>query len=317
MATRRRILLAGGVYHVYNRGVLKEAIFHDHGDREHMLWLLEECSVRYGIEVRSYCLMTNHVHLHVRTPGANLSEAMHWLFTAFSCRFNVKCERTGHVFETRFKSPLIQPGRTELKLSRYIHRNPIEAGMVRHPAEYPWSSMRQFLRPAACPAWLHAAAVLDLIPAREADASRRYLEYVSADGPEDASADRIFARGTAIGSLGFLHRLAGEHGLRLANPVPPQEVVDAVARIAGLPQTAAIPLRHRHERENCASAFLLRFLSALTNAEIGAAMGGRCRVSVQHDLCRAKELLATDPEFSEFIRACLAASDAEDRLWTA
>jgi len=316
MVTRMRIRKAGGVYHVYNRGVLKEPVFYDQADREHVILLLGECAERYGVEFRSYCLMTNHIHLHMRTPTANIAEAMHWLFTRFSCRFNAKYDRKGHVFETRYKSVLVEPGRTEVELSRYIHRNPVKAGMVKCAADYAWSSMRRYLVPAERPDWLDVDAVLDSIPSPGTDVLDTYRRFVASPRKRDAFADAMFTNGTAVGSLGFIERTAKEHGLLLANALSTEEVLEAVQQVVGLPGFGAGQSRDPGNVALCASVYLLKTYATLSWKEAGRALGGRSGRTIQRTMERAKELMVTDRCFSEIVHSCLAVIGSAGRLWT-
>ncbi len=306
MVTRRRIRKAGGVYHVYNRGVLRKAIFHDDRDREHFLLLLEECAERYRVEFRSYCLMTNHIHLHFCTPAANISEAMHWLFTCFSCRFNAKYQRTGHVLETRFKSPLVQAGLTEVRLSRYIHRNPVEAGMVNQAAEYPWSSMQYYLRPGERPEWLHVNAILESIPS--------YLRFVTNSDPMDEQAHEIFAAESAVGSPDFLFRVAAEHGLQSRDILSTMEVLTAVSRTFGCSEQDLVAPKRCKGPARMVAAFLLATLTTLTSPEIGNTLGGRSTRSIHQYVSSTKRLMATDTEFRRCVERCSELGDIKTHL---
>lgn len=316
MVTRLRIRKAGGIYHVFNRGVLKKPIFHDRDDREYMLILLEECTTRYGVEFRSYCLMTNHIHFHLCTPDANIAEAMHWLFTCFACRFNAKYERIGHVFEARYKSPLVQPGWPELLLSRYVHRNPAVAGMVKCAADYPWSSMRGYVNPSERPDWLRVEAVLDSIPSPETDVLRTYLSFVDSDRKRDALADVIFTSGSAVGSLEFIGQIADQHGLRLSDTLRTEQVLSAVAQVHGPTDSDAGPVPASEGTALTATVYLLMTFAGLTREKAGQVLGGRSGRTIQRHLATAKGLMAADRNFSEFVSSCLVACGSADRLWT-
>jgi putative transposase len=315
MVSKPRIMKAGGIYHVYNRGVLRQAVFHDVPDREYFLALLEEVSGRCSIEIRSYCLMTNHIHLHFLTPRANIAEAMHWLFTRFSCYFNVKYSRTGHVFETRYKSPLVEPGRTEVELSRYNHRNPVVARMVDHAAEYPWSSMRFYLNPGDCPDWLHPGPVLARLSAPGVDVIPTYLGFVNRSQRRDAFADRIFARATAVGTRRFLLRVATEHGLRPIVARSTEEVLDGVAECFDSLSPGSSAPASREPLSLYAAAYVLKSQLTLTSGEIGKALGGQSGRTVDRYVLRARNLMATDTGFRKQIEACLWCED-DDTLRT-
>lgn len=140
-----RILFENAHYHVTDRGNAKLPIFADFDDRLQYLSLLDKIKTEFGVLVPAYALMTNHIHLYMVTPKANLSEAMFALNNSYSHYFNKKYNRTGHLFEGRFKYKLIQCDPYSLALARYIHLNPVKAGLAKTAEEYPWSSAAQYL----------------------------------------------------------------------------------------------------------------------------------------------------------------------------
>ena len=95
---------------------------------------------RYGWIYYAYCLMSNHYHLLIETPGANLSRGMQLLNGIYTQRFNHKLKRVGHFFQGRFKSILVEKESHLLELARYVVLNPVRAKIVRHPRQYRWSS---------------------------------------------------------------------------------------------------------------------------------------------------------------------------------
>ena len=104
------------------------------------LTLLGETAERFDFEVYAYVLMTNHYHILLKTNGSNRSKSMQWFGATYTRRYNVCHKRTGHLFQGRFKSFLIQDDSYLLRLSCCIHRNPLRAGMVKRLSGYKWSS---------------------------------------------------------------------------------------------------------------------------------------------------------------------------------
>lgn len=201
---RRRIRLENGIYHVYTRGVVRQPIFLTDDDRWYYLELLEKSVDRYGIRIGCQTMMDNHVHLAIRTPKPNISEAMQMLFSAYARYFNRTYERRGHVMEDRFFSPLVEPGYPLFKLSAYIHRNPVAARMVPRAEDYPWSSYRAFVGLDECPPWLHPEEILSFLPGGEEERQREYRDLVTGwkDGDPDQAA-RTYERRRAIGGEEF------------------------------------------------------------------------------------------------------------------
>ena len=141
MGRRHRIESSDGLYHVINRGNYRNAIFDTQGARDAFESVLWEACERSGWELLAYVVMTNHYHLCLATPKGNLSSGMQWLQGTFSRRFNGFRREQGHLFQGRFKSLIVEPGQHLTDLIRYIHLNPIQAGLCRKeaPGQYRWS----------------------------------------------------------------------------------------------------------------------------------------------------------------------------------
>ena len=140
-----RIQYPGAFYHVFSRGNERKDIFFTDDDRELFLAALDECSRRFGVMLHSYCLMDNHIHLLLETKNSNLSNFMKYLLGVYTLRFNRLHKRVGHLFQGRYKAYLVEKDAYLLELSRYIHLNPVKAGISQLPESYPWSSMKYFL----------------------------------------------------------------------------------------------------------------------------------------------------------------------------
>ncbi len=140
-----RISYPGAIYHIRNRGNDRGEIFLDDFDRRHYLDLLCGAIATFRLKIYAYVLMSNHIHLFFRTLLPNISATMNRLNLDYSLYFNRRHGRTGHLFESRFKSKLVQEDRYFLALLRYIHLNPVKAGIVSSPEQYKWSSHRVYL----------------------------------------------------------------------------------------------------------------------------------------------------------------------------
>jgi REP element-mobilizing transposase RayT len=130
----------GGIYHVIARGNNKEYIFKEDIDKGYFIKLLKEHCDVMGYQIFAYVLMDNHYHLAIQPMDKRLQEIMHQINNKYSKYFNYKYKRVGHVFQGRYKSTLVQDERYLLKLVRYIHQNPVRAGMVTSVEKYKWSS---------------------------------------------------------------------------------------------------------------------------------------------------------------------------------
>lgn len=137
MARPLRIMYAGAFYHVTARGNERKKIFLSHIDYEKFLSYLTDAIHKYGVALHAFVLMANHYHLIVETPKANLSAFMHVLNSAYTTYFNLKRRRSGHLFQGRYKALLVDKDHYLLELSRYIHLNPVRAGITEKPEDYP------------------------------------------------------------------------------------------------------------------------------------------------------------------------------------
>jgi putative transposase len=136
-----RSVADGLVYHALNRGNNRGAVFEDDDDRWAFLQALAKTQRRYPFELFGYCLMTNHFHLLLRpSAGQSISRIMQSLTVAHTRRYHQRHGSVGHVWQGRFKSPLIQADEHLLTVLRYIEANPLRAGMVKELETYRWSS---------------------------------------------------------------------------------------------------------------------------------------------------------------------------------
>ena len=205
MARPLRIERAGEWYHVTARGNERREIYRDERDRRHFVELVEEMVGRFRLRVHAYVLMNNHYHQMVELGEANLSRAFQWLNVSYSVWFNRRHERSGHLFQGRFKSVVICRDSWGLELSRYLHLNPVRVqalglgkvnrgrsrqGVNDAPTSeivgqrkellrgYRWSSYRAYVGLEREPNWLECGPVLELGGEPGKERRRRYREYV-------------------------------------------------------------------------------------------------------------------------------------------
>jgi putative transposase len=162
MARSLRIDFPETFYHVLSRGNERREIFCGDDDYKRFLHLIGRMVERFGLEVHAYVLMNNHYHLLVKTKKANLSRAVQWLGVSYSVWFNRRYQRSGHLFQGRFKSFLIQNETYFAAMCMYIHGNPLRAGVAEELADYPWSSYHAYCGKASPSNWLNMESVLAL-----------------------------------------------------------------------------------------------------------------------------------------------------------
>jgi REP element-mobilizing transposase RayT len=140
MARAPRIEYEGALYHVINRGIEKRSIFASPSDRGRLLRLLAKLKERYKTSILAYCIMPNHFHLLIRTALPNLHSFMKDLDGEYSRIFNLMHGRIGPLFQGRYRALLVEDSSYALEVARYIHMNPVKAGLAVNPGEYRWSS---------------------------------------------------------------------------------------------------------------------------------------------------------------------------------
>jgi len=208
MARPLRIEFAGAFYHITARGNERKDIFKSNRDRSQFLSYLESATERYDAVIHTYCLMTNHYHLLLETPSGNLSQIMRHINGAYTTYFNTKRKRFGHLFQGRYKGILVEADEYAKELSRYIHLNPIRAGIARSPGEYRWSSYRSYIGKEKPADWLARARVLGYFGKKDLEAQRGYRDFVEEALKRDYPDPLREVIGAAIlGSVGFVERI--------------------------------------------------------------------------------------------------------------
>jgi putative transposase len=174
MGRKPRIYFPGACYHVINRGNQCRRLYYTDRDYQTMLSALEAASERYQLRIHSYCLMPNHFHLVAEVADFALGQALRSIETRYASYFNQRHRKTGHVFQGRYRAILIDKPSYLLELTRYIHLNPVRAGLVSKPEEWLWSSHRTYVGWAG-EQWLYRRDILSLFGK---DGTRQLVEYL-------------------------------------------------------------------------------------------------------------------------------------------
>lgn len=173
-----RIEYEDAYYHVMNRGRGRQRIFHGNDYYNAFLQTLEEAHQRYRIQILCYCLMGNHYHLLLKTPEANLGRAMRHINGLYTQRYNRLRKIDGPLFRGRYKAILVEEDSYQLQLSCYIHRNPIEAGVVSRLQDYAWSSYPYYVSKLPAPEWLYRDEIYQQLSvnSRQREKYRAFVE---------------------------------------------------------------------------------------------------------------------------------------------
>lgn len=147
MSRQARKLSSTGFYHVVFRGINHQHIFEESSDYEYFLQILRQLKLDMAFELHAYCLMSNHVHLLLREKQlGDISRIMKRLLTKYVMYFNRRYERSGALVASRYKSTPVEVDEYFIPLQRYIHQNPLKAGLVSKPEDYAFSSYYDFIR---------------------------------------------------------------------------------------------------------------------------------------------------------------------------
>lgn len=195
-----RIQYPNAFYHVMNRGRGRQTIFHNDEYYQAFLHTLAESHSRFDAIIHSYCLMSNHYHLLIETPRANLDRIMRHINGVYTQRFNRLKRTDGPLFRGRYKAILVEDEAYLLQLGRYIHRNPVEVkGKDQsYLATYPWSSYLAYINKAKPESWLEREKTYQMLGMRKRYAG--YKAYVEAGVDDEIEA--FYSKGNIASILG-------------------------------------------------------------------------------------------------------------------
>jgi REP element-mobilizing transposase RayT len=168
-----------------NRGRRREKTFRDSKDYEAFVKVLQETAEGWNLKISAYCLMSNHYHLLVQTPDGNISRCMRHINGVYTQRFNRRHKKDGQLFRGRYKAVLVESDRHLLEVLRYIHRNPLRAGIAKDLSGFTWSSHHGYLSAAQKWAWLEKDILLNMLSVSTNKQKSAYIDFVSRGEPEE------------------------------------------------------------------------------------------------------------------------------------
>lgn len=276
MARPYRLQAENCFYHITSRGNDRKKIFSSEADYRKLLGYLQKAKERFKFYLYAYCLMGNHYHLLLEITVANLSRIMQYLNTAYTAYYHTKRKRSGHLFQGRFKSILVEADSYFAELTRYIHLNPVRAKMTDSPERYPWSSYKTYLNNAP-------DALIDKARARGLLAmdSSAYRQFIQSGIKSSQDPFKNVYAGFLLGRAAFIKDKLKHLRLESAskdfsykravkNILEPQEVITAVAEYFKLSTEQIHKSRSRPMTAKKTAIYLLRRKTGLTNAQIGA-----------------------------------------------
>jgi len=306
MARAWRIEYEGALYHVLSRGNQKQDIVITDDDRKLFLATVGEMAERFEIDVFAYVLMDNHYHLLFRTNRANLCRSMQWFGATYTKRFNLRRNRSGHLFQGRYKNMLVQNDAYLLQLSYYIHRNPLRAGMVKRLADYKWSSYKAYAYGKSYQNWLNTKVILTQYKSVK-DQHQAYRESVQKYAKEEQRLWEDLRHGIFIGTEKFVKKMKKHYLPDIPHaelPAQKQAVKDVdiesvISKAAGLLKFDMNLFRESSRISKSATVdrdlliYIAWQLGVTTNQEIGEIFG-LSYSAVSQRVRIAKELLNKD-----------------------
>lgn len=307
-----RIEFENAWYHVMNRGANHQLIYKTNTHRNLFYRMLGEVVDQFQIEIHAFCLMSNHYHLLIKTPCANLSRAMRYLDGVYTQRFNRANKRDGALFRGRYKAILVDSDAYLLQVSRYIHLNPIEAKICDDPFNFKWSSYRCYVDKRFSIDWLNTANILNQMTGLES--RQAYSQYVLQGIDEET---RHFYNKKQVASIYGKKSFIRMHLSKLeasyissvltdvnrTRPLPTKETV--LNNILSYFKISLLQLQEsRQGKKNIiklAAVYLLKKLAHISHAEISGIFTDVKSRSVSSLIDRAKKLISTDLVFKDHV----------------
>jgi putative transposase len=280
MARKPRIHSPGAIFHVILRGNARQDIFSDDKDRYRFYEILQKSCERFQHRIHAFCMMTNHVHLAIQVGEISLSRIMQNVSLRYTQWFNWRHNKSGHVFQGRYKAVMVDADAYLLELAAYIHLNPVRAHISERPENHHWSSYRAYLGEETL-TWLETASILSHFSANVKKARTMFAGFVEgrmADGRREEFHGEKTRDSRIFGDDSFVEDILAE------SESLPERKPDVNAVVAAVKKLYNIPDEHlkSHGRERMATE--ARGLAAWATLELS---GGK--------LTELSKLVARDP----------------------
>ncbi|MCK4792878.1 MAG: transposase, partial [Desulfobacteraceae bacterium] len=283
MARPLRIEYEGAFYHVTSRGNERRKIYYAKSDYEKFKNYLRDAQDKFGFFLHPYVFMTNHYHLLIETPEGNLNKLMHYINGSYTNYLNRRRKRSGHLFQGRYKAILIERDSYLLELSRYIHLNPVRAGIVEKPEAYEYSSYKSFISKKK-EEIVHHDLILGMMSKGGRNAEKRYEAFVEkgiGENIQDPLKD-VYG-GSILGGKGFIKEALARlkegvlskeeisYRRDLQGTLGPEDIIDIISENSRVPREDLINKWGDHRN---LTIHLMKKYTGMTNRQIGEFFGG-------------------------------------------
>ena len=276
MARPYRLEAENTFYHLTSRGDNRKKIYGNVRDHERFLEYILKAKERYGFHLYAYVLMSNHYHLLIETLRPNLSRIMHYLNGSYTTYYNTKRKKTGHLFQGRYKSIIVDKDSYFLELTKYIHLNPVKAGMAENPEDYPWSSYAGYTGKRKDRYIDQSAikAVTDLW-------GKRYRDFVMSSISEEVDPFKKVYGGILLGSTRFIKDMQKEireyvegqgfsHRKALMSTVEAEDILERIKDKYAITVKDLKGKQRKNNRIRNILIYLLSEIAGMTNRDIGS-----------------------------------------------
>lgn len=318
MARPLRIEFPSAIYHVMARGNERRAIVRDDVDRRKWVSVIARTVERYRWRVFAWALLDNHFHVFLQTPEGNLSAGMAHLNGTYAGYFNDRHRRVGHLMQGRFKSVVVEDCGYWRELGRYVHLNPVQAGLVRRPEDWAWSSYAGYHRLGRRQEWVCYGRVLAEFGGDTSQGRRAYRQYIAEGLAREL--DNPLAKavhGLVLGSDAFvakIRRLAAQHEdtaelpvlRRLKRPADMSAVIVAVTARFGGDAANWRPGRRCDDIARAVAAYIARQATSNSSKQIADALGYRNPSSISVACRRVEDTIKQNPSLAQQLQAVLA-----------
>ena len=337
MARKVRVEFEGAIYHLTVRANGGDALFTDDGDRRYLLSRIAEARDTYQVRVFLFCLMSTHFHLVVETPRGNLGRFMQGVLTGYGVYYNRRHRSHGHVTQGRYGARLVEGDAYLLKLSRYVHLNPVKIARVRSKPlperlqmlrEYPWSSYQAYSGLAPRNDFLDYEPLLQMLDGPRKDREPRYRQFVEIGVAKDDEefAAVLWRSALCIGGDDFREevedryrtlvsqrRVAEDVSFRhVRKALAPDSILAVVAATGGL-DPKALAVRQADCRWRAVAARMLCRYGGLTQRAAASILGVQTGVAVNCQLRKLTHLLKSDAALCRTIEKIEKMLDGKQR----
>ena len=316
MARRVHVQYPDAIYHVMARGNGRQDIVYDDADRDRLLDYLGKAVVRCSWRVYAFVIMSNHLHLVVKTPTPNLARGMQTFLSSYANGWAHRHRFRGHVFQGRYRTESVEDETYLWTVTRYVHLNPVRAGLVEHPGSWKWSSYPGYARDRSRLEWVAYDELLASIAGEfggsGSEPARTYRRYVTAGVSQPPRSPWSEAyHGWILGSQKFVDRVRAmvrdqpgrgrRRESRRMLGISIAQVSEVVCAEYGIEPSELARRGSRHPAR-AAMAYLARRHTTATNGELAGTLGVSRAESVPNLTRRFGSWLSNDPQTRKQLR---------------